>query len=923
MSQQLTESWISTNIPGAYANVQVITTPAGTGTSGIVTIIGEAAGGPSYLQDPKALKNNFYTPAQAALVAKKYLSGNIVDAMYALTAPSADANIQGAPTGVYIIKTNTGSQASSQIFNSDGLYGTLVDANYGVNGNSIKYQVTQTEAELVPTITSVTIQALATTNPTPQVQTIFTGAPASVSSILAGGGYFTITGGNGVGYYMWFKYNAIGTDPAPAGLTSLGFVNVAIGDLNSVVATAIAGLLNAVPLEFAAVVSPASTITVTNAINGPAAPIVTATSAPVSGLVSTVLIYGGTDPTLLDGDTFSIRVEGNAEQIVQLSASEINHNTIAALVIELNQYTFTVVAANATAGAIYSSNGQTFTVLATIAGGTTLRALGTDTPLAAPSTLTKVSGAGDASIAYTAVVRLLPEAIVASAGSAPATIALSMRPDPDNFALGFGKSFELVDFNPGDLAVLGFAPQLVVSASHSSIELNVVNQNTNTNEDLQVSGNIGFRIGYEGLTATLTINSGVLSTTVTGGSGASLVGVQLSQYPTIAALASYINSQPGYTAAATTNATQMSPLTLDQVFSIGIASTGAGDMPGQIKQAVYNFEQAVSTSGTVTFTPSAVVGLPAPMSGFVFLTGGALGGTANVDVLNALTLSEAVQTNFMIPLFSEDASLDIPQGLTDPTSTYTIDAINALFKTNVLSMSTPLLKHYRQATVSHEGLEADAVIAAQSLATYRCSLAFQKVNQTNSLGNVTLFAPWYAACIAAGMQAAGFYKGITNKYANIISFVDPADFNSGNSGSLEQALNAGLLILQQDTAGNKWISDQTTYGFDNNFVYNSMQAVYLSDIATLGLITGTQQTFVGQSIADVSAGAVKTYCQTLLANYKQLKIISASSDAPLGYKNLQVSIIGPVINISVELKLSTTIYFVAINISISQVTQTA
>ena len=413
-----------------------------------------------------------------------------------------------------------------------------------------------------------------------------------------------------------------------------------------------------------------------------------------------------------------------------------------------------------------------------------------------------------------------------------------------------------------------------------------------------------------------------MTTAVTGGSGSNL-SITLSQYPTIGALGSYISAQPGYTASPTTTSNSLPPSTLDEVSAIGIASTGAGDMPGQIKQSLYNFEQAVSTTALVTFTATAIMGLPAPMAAFVYLAGGATGGTANADVLNALDETANIQTNFVVPLFSQNATADIEAGLTDPSSTYTIAAINALAKTNALQNSTPLIKHYRQATCSIQGLEAAAAAQAQSLSSYRVALAFQQVNQTNSLGNVTLFAPWYAACIAAGMQAAGFYKGITSRYANIISFVDPSDFNSSNPGDLESALQAGLLILQQDNAGSKWISDQTTYSFDTNFVYNSMQAVYLSDIAVLGMIDGIQTTFIGQSVADVTAGDVQTYMQSLMATYRNLKVISPSADAPLGYKNLVCSITAPTIYVQIEIKLSTSIYFAALNIAISQVQSVA
>lgn len=68
-----------------------------------------------------------------------------------------------------------------------------------------------------------------------------------------------------------------------------------------------------------------------------------------------------------------------------------------------NRYTFNIVAANATAGAVYSNNGQTFTVMSTISGSTIIVTNGSGTPLAS-GTLTKVSGTGDATISFSSQV---------------------------------------------------------------------------------------------------------------------------------------------------------------------------------------------------------------------------------------------------------------------------------------------------------------------------------------------------------------------------------------------------------------------------------------------------------------------------------------------------------------------------------------
>jgi hypothetical protein len=291
--------------------------------------------------------------------------------------------------------------------------------------------------------------------------------------------------------------------------------------------------------------------------------------------------------------------------------------------------------------------------------------------------------------------------------------------------------------------------------------------------------------------------------------------------------------------------------------------------------------------------------------------------------VNAIQQVAGVQCNIIVPLFSQDATADITAGQTDPGSTYTIAATNALVKNHCITYSTPKLKRNRICILSMNATYANAKNAALGLANYRCSLAFQGSTEVNSLGVITNFQPWYTAVIAAGMQAGGFYKSITNKLANVISYTDPVGFDSGSPGDVEDALSSGMLILTASTAGSLWVSDQTTYGFDTNFVYNSIQAVYTSDILALDLAASFQAAFVGQSLADVDAATGLSYLAQKMEGYKKLKLIAASDDAPLGWKNGKITILAPEMDVSVEIKLATAIYFIPISINISQVQQSA
>lgn len=69
-------------------------------------------------------------------------------------------------------------------------------------------------------------------------------------------------------------------------------------------------------------------------------------------------------------------------------------------------YIFFVSGANATAGATYTNNGQTFTVKKTISSGSLLQCTSPGAPQAS-GTLTKASGTGDATIAYTSYINPL------------------------------------------------------------------------------------------------------------------------------------------------------------------------------------------------------------------------------------------------------------------------------------------------------------------------------------------------------------------------------------------------------------------------------------------------------------------------------------------------------------------------------------
>jgi hypothetical protein len=199
-------------------------------------------------------------------------------------------------------------------------------------------------------------------------------------------------------------------------------------------------------------------------------------------------------------------------------------------------------------------------------------------------------------------------------------------------------------------------------------------------------------------------------------------------------------------------------------------------------------------------------------------------------------------------------------------------------------------------------------------------VAFQGVKTYDVNGEAKDFQPWMVAILSAAAQSVAGYRPIFNKGLNVLGINNP-DGYEGSIPEQEDALQAGLLVLADAANGvdTVLLSDQTSYLFpDNNFVYNSVQAVYGADVIAM-TIQQQMQTFVGQSNADVSSPVALAFLQSVMGTLLVNKWIASSIDAPNGYKNAKVSVNGPVMNVSIEAKESTGIYFIPINLSISAV----
>ena len=587
--------------------------------------------------------------------------------------------------------------------------------------------------------------------------------------------------------------------------------------------------------------------------------------------------------------------------------------------------TLYIPAGSAVQGATNKNRGS---YLITSANTTTIIATKLMDGTGTPGTLTAPEN-----VAATPVV-----AITDAMAFAPVVITLSNATPID----GIGKSLEINELTTGTDLISNCcyalsttkvnwisktsAPYLLTSSSEYSVTLNVNRQFDNIQESMTTGGSIALKLGYIGTTASVAITSTTFTTTVTGGAGTSLT-LNFSDFPTINDLVTYLKSQPGYIAdVGTATLGQQSPSRLDKgTFTF---ATDFGAQTGRIKIDAYQFFNAIQTSSilvqfglTAPFVP-ADAGLPAVTPIPLYLSGGTQGFTTDSTYQVALEAVEGVRGNFVIPTFSRDASLDIIDGVTDSSSTYTIATIHAATRAHVLAMSTRKKRKNRQAFLSVRDTFVNAKTTASQIASHRSSLTFQDYKTVTS-GSIKQFQPWMAAINAASFSAAAFYRGIVNKYPLTNGIVAPfGDFSDQNDSQTEDALLSGLLFLRRDDNDIwKWVSDQTTYTADNNFVYNSIQAIYMADIAALTTSKRMERAFVGQSLADVTVPVAEAAFDSIMSDLRALKVIAPSQEASKGYKNLLIRINGPVMQVSAQIFLATLLYFIPIDFLVSPVQQ--
>jgi hypothetical protein len=134
--------------PGAYSKLDIdLGGGFPLGPTGLIAIFGESTRGKPGDEEADIAKN-VYVASQVSEVRNKYGSGPIVDAMNFLFSPASDGAVPGGAQAVYVYKTNASTRATLDIADS---YGTVRSLEYGVGGNTITFEASET-AEVAPSV---------------------------------------------------------------------------------------------------------------------------------------------------------------------------------------------------------------------------------------------------------------------------------------------------------------------------------------------------------------------------------------------------------------------------------------------------------------------------------------------------------------------------------------------------------------------------------------------------------------------------------------------------------------------------------------------------------------------------------------------------------------------------------------------------
>lgn len=528
----------------------------------------------------------------------------------------------------------------------------------------------------------------------------------------------------------------------------------------------------------------------------------------------------------------------------------------------------------------------------------------------------------------------LPTGITIAVGGVDgaSTISFTLAAAATQHQLGWGRSFELATGTPNALVKMNLVAGLKTAAVEPSVTLKLDQKRDNIQEEDSMGGAIVMTVGHDGTgsptSATVTIDDDNIVLNINGSPEHTL---PKSSYATLKDLVDELNltTYGGWSAAlANPLYNQLSLDVLDHVTTVGALASGAGLKPARIKKDADEVADFFDLSIIAEMVNQEQAGLPNALAESL-LAGGARGATTSAEIVAALTKFEKFHVNFIVPLFSRDAADDIADGLTDSMSTYTIAGIHQAVKTHISLMKTTKKRSERQGFLSIKDTYDESKAAIATMATGDIQMVIQDTRNVDAQGAIKWFQPWSLAALLAGARSgAPIGEPMTFKFMNCSGIRHTAQAMSTPDADIvvdfdpdlqyDDAIQAGLTFMEApQTGGFRVVVDNTTYGRDNNWVFNRGNVLYAANIVAFNLRNTLESAFVGRKNT-VTTADVAGVASSALATFLAQGITVSTPDAPQGYKKLTVRIEGNTIYVEVTIKLVEGIDFVLTDITLER-----
>lgn len=528
-----------------------------------------------------------------------------------------------------------------------------------------------------------------------------------------------------------------------------------------------------------------------------------------------------------------------------------------------------------------------------------------------------------------------PSGFTVTVGGADTASTLTITMDADATANqnGYGRTFEISDGTPANLTAMGLTAAQEVAAVEPSVTIKLDNKRDNIQEEEALGGSIVMTVGRDSTggatSASIEVTDDDILLKTNAGTEHTL---PKASFAILSQVIEEINLKSGWSA--TIGDTLFNQLTPDSLDVVDVdAFTNAATEPARLKKDADDVEDFFELAASADITSQLTKGLPDALTE-TSLAGGAKGATTSASITAALTAFEKFHVNSIVPLFSRDATDDITDSLTDPASTYTIAAIHQAVKTHISTMKTTKRRSERQGYLSMKDTYANCKTQAGTLADARIQLMIQDIRQVDGQGTIKFFLPWAGSALLAGARAgAPIGEPLTFKFLNASGIRQTSQPLSTAEADIvidfdpdlqsDDAIQAGITFLEApQTGGFRVVVDNTTYGIDNNFVFNRGNVLYAADTVAFNFRNQMENIFVGKkntvSVTDISATAA-----SILATFLAQGITVSTSDAPQGFKNLTVELDGNTIRVGVIIKIVEGIDFVLNEITIQRASGSA